>query len=528
MNDELRQIVEAKLEAAGLRKMETGGAVVAACGGPEALAAYLEDGTRPSTGGRSGATKAHPGAYLTKLTVEGFRGIGEAKSLALNPGPGLTLLVGRNGSGKSSFAEALEVLFTGDSKRWSDRPKIWKDGWRSLHHPHPATIEAQLVIESHGNATVTTTWDKDAPLEAAKTVVQPKGKPKTSLKALGWTDALSSHRPFLSYNELGSMLDEGPSKLYDALSTVLGLEELVTALGTLSSARLDRKKSFDAANSQREELVTHLQTWLERESDSRAKKCLEALTKKNWDLDAVELVLSGTPTDSSDVDVTLLGKVALLEAPDKERVAVAAGALRAAHEGLARIAGTDADRARHLAQLLGAALGFHQSHKGDTCPVCGTAGVLGETWQQSTKAEVERLKGLAAASEQAHKSADASRTQARALLTRPPTLLDQLSEIGLDGLAEVRDAWTAWHSGTSVADLIELAGHLEVHAGRLAVALDRLKTAAAAEFQRRQDLWKPFARALTEWLAVARVAKKGRRGADDHQARRGMAERRGG
>ena len=43
------------------------------------------------------------------------------------------------------------------------------------------------------------------------------------------TDALVTFRPFLSYNELGSLLDEGPSKLYDALSSILGLEDLVEA-----------------------------------------------------------------------------------------------------------------------------------------------------------------------------------------------------------------------------------------------------------------------------------------------------------
>ena len=52
-------------------------------------------------------TKAttHAGAYLTSLTVEGFRGIGPRQTLTLTPGPGLTIVVGRNGSGKSSFAE---------------------------------------------------------------------------------------------------------------------------------------------------------------------------------------------------------------------------------------------------------------------------------------------------------------------------------------------------------------------------------------------------------------------------------------
>jgi hypothetical protein len=43
------------------------------------------------------------------------------------------------------------VLFTGDSKRWSDRSKIWKEGWRHLHQAHPAEIEAELLLEGHSD-----------------------------------------------------------------------------------------------------------------------------------------------------------------------------------------------------------------------------------------------------------------------------------------------------------------------------------------------------------------------------------------
>ena len=74
-----------------------------------------------------------PGVYLGAITVAGFRGIGPATTLPLHPGPGLTLVVGRNGSGKSSFAEGAEVLLTGTSLRWEGRTKAWKLGWRNLH-----------------------------------------------------------------------------------------------------------------------------------------------------------------------------------------------------------------------------------------------------------------------------------------------------------------------------------------------------------------------------------------------------------
>lgn len=64
-----------------------------------------------------------PGVYLGAITVSGFRGIGPATTLPLHHGPGLTLVVGRNGSGKSSFAEGAEVLLTGTNLRWEGRTK---------------------------------------------------------------------------------------------------------------------------------------------------------------------------------------------------------------------------------------------------------------------------------------------------------------------------------------------------------------------------------------------------------------------
>src|SRR5688572_26893192 len=45
-------------------------------------------------------------AWINRIGVTGFRGIGPTQGLDLQPGPGLTIIVGRNGSGKSSFAEA--------------------------------------------------------------------------------------------------------------------------------------------------------------------------------------------------------------------------------------------------------------------------------------------------------------------------------------------------------------------------------------------------------------------------------------
>ncbi|MFF2406506.1 AAA family ATPase [Streptomyces sp. NPDC058092] len=51
------------------------------------------------------ATSAASRIYLDSVSVTGFRGIGPRVKLDLAPRPGVTLVVGRNGSGKSSLAE---------------------------------------------------------------------------------------------------------------------------------------------------------------------------------------------------------------------------------------------------------------------------------------------------------------------------------------------------------------------------------------------------------------------------------------
>ena len=256
-------------------------------------------------------------AFLKAIAVEGFRGIGPKATLDLTPGPGLTLVVGRNGSGKSSFAEALELLLTGETYRWENRSKVWKDGWRNLHHPK-AAIAAEFALEGEkGTCTVAREWQDGPDLDAATTWAQVHGKPRTGQEALGWDTPLAAYRPFLSYNELGSMLDEGPSKLYDALSKVLGLDALVDAQATLQQARTTRDKAQKDADQDRKTLLAKL----EGTTDERAAKVREALGKKDWGLDALEAVLAGSPTTREpDSATSLLQRLSVLQPPDPAQV----------------------------------------------------------------------------------------------------------------------------------------------------------------------------------------------------------------
>jgi hypothetical protein len=133
----LRDTVLKRLDAAAGEDNDWYPLVLAALEGAQELEKQLDEGggaeapapaARHPEGGLGTAPEgtATPRiAFLNKLTVEGFRGIGAKATLDLTPGPGLTLVVGRNGSGKSSFAEGLELLLTGGTYRWMKRSEVW-------------------------------------------------------------------------------------------------------------------------------------------------------------------------------------------------------------------------------------------------------------------------------------------------------------------------------------------------------------------------------------------------------------------
>ena len=276
MDSGVRGLVLSRLEADGSVDTSWSNLVLAALEGPSALEARLAGGDGTAATGEARTVPSLCGAFLRSIEVEGFRGVGPRQTLELRPGPGLTLVVGRNGSGKSSFAEGLEVLLTGESLRWKERAAVWREGWRNLHHP-AASLAATFLVEGQpGPCLVSRRWEGAAEFDTAEVTAQVHGQEPCDLGTLGWTAALRTHRPFLSYNELGSLLDEGPSKLYDALSSILGLEDLVQALGALQETRRSREKALKDATETRGRLVERLRGT----DDTRARQVAAALEGK--------------------------------------------------------------------------------------------------------------------------------------------------------------------------------------------------------------------------------------------------------
>lgn len=195
---------------------------------------------------------------------------------------------------------------------------------------------------------------------------------------------LATLRPFLSYNELGTMLEDGTSALFDTLSLVLGLDELTEAEGLMAKARLDLDKVHKAVTV----AAKALQARLEKSyGDERADRAKLALASKPWDLASLERLVA-TPTDvDPSVEIDILRRVDHPGGPDPHWVSAAAAELRRSANRVAAVAGTDAGRARDLSLLLSAALDHYRAHGAgsETCPVCETSEVLGSTWTTRTE-----------------------------------------------------------------------------------------------------------------------------------------------
>jgi recombinational DNA repair ATPase RecF len=484
--------------------------VLAAAIGDEALSAGLGGRAVVRPTRTPTASLEVPSLFLESITVEGFRGIADRARLGLRPGPGLTLVVGRNGSGKSSFAEAAELALTGLSSRWERRSKVWEEGWACLHHDGPRAIELRILTDGQAGSTVILRrWAAADGLADGTTTVQRPGGPEQPVATLGLANALATWRPFLSYNELGGLLDEGPARLHDAVSAVLGLEEWVEVEERLTAARRDLETSVKTANSE----ADRLRSLVVALDDDRAASARDALPKRGvWDLEIIEALATGSAPPPE--GLAALEVIATLPLVDLDLVGSRAETLRTANAAAKELQGSDASRALNLADLLERALGAHREGPPEDCPVCGTAAVLDAEWHERSAAEVERLRREASDASAAQKALARALSEARALLTSPPTALSDSSS-GIDTTLTA-ETWQAWVSGPDDPD--DLAHHLETFGPELAAAVAATRQAAVDELRRRQDVWQPVAAQLAAWLPGARLAQSSKGRIDDLKA----------
>ncbi|WP_044515955.1 AAA family ATPase, partial [Mycolicibacterium septicum] len=422
--------------------------------------------------------------FLSSISVSGFRGVGPAARLDLFPAPGLMVVSGRNGSGKSSFAEALELTLTGTSYRWFNKKEsLWSEAWQNLHHPDPCEIEVGFTREAAEPFTVGVRWDQGEKLENCTTWTQAGGgKRVNGTDALGWSRALELHRPLLSYEELGRLFDGGPSALYDALAKLLGLDALADTEKILTTRHKAIKTASDAADAERK----RVQSALAGHADERAERAAKLLRKRAVPLDDVRALATGAGEAQSDV-APALRALTQLETPAIDTVEDATRQLRAAVQAAAETATTAIDLTSQRVELLRTALRFHDQGGDTDCPVCAQ-GRLDADWATAAQETIASSEDLL----DEYRATAMQLKTARSALT---TMIQELSTaaaapgVELPALATYNDAVSAARK-FPVGDEA-LAAHAEATLTEVIVAAESLRSHAADELARRESAWAP-------------------------------------
>lgn len=481
----LTELVEARL--AGDRKLSAPAKALVreALGDP----GDAEDGTRTSAGP----------VYLGNIEVTGFRGVGAKALLKLKPKPGVTLVVGRNGSGKSSIAEAIETLFTGTNAHCIGRHPGHAVRWRNLHQGERTLVQAKLTVEGDPSpSTLTRTWTGDA-FTDSQAVLRRPGQGTVPLEQVGWEQATRTHRPFLSYADLDDLINGKPSEMYDNIAAILGLDALNAAARRLTAA----KKELDAAVNAAKERKPLLHAALEEVGhDDRALKALVAMEEKGRpDYGVLDALIAGAPTaDEGRLREARLEAAAETESPDLDRVGAAVEALRTAVAGLDALKGTAAADAHSRAELLRAALDHNDHHADDTtCPVCGTEQALNREWATRAEAQIAALL----------REAEAVREAEARLRTATRTLHDLIVP-PRDIPAALAEQWQTWCDCRRVTDPAELAEQALKAAVTLTDACASVAGAAREELAAMDERWRAVVGLLAEWTNLSREAEAAR------------------
>ncbi|MBS2936575.1 AAA family ATPase [Nocardioides sp. J2M5] len=480
--------------------------VLAALDGEAELLSYLDDGDVPDRPEPQTAeeVKEPGGTFLSSLRVQGFRGIGEMVDVSLDARPGLTIIAGRNGSGKSSLSEALEFVLTGDTYRWNKSSVEWRKAWRNLHHGQ-ASVSVGLVEEESGPVTVTATWgDTETDVDMATVKSQRAGqKQGDGTNDLGWATALEQYRPILSYDELGGLLEGGRAQLYDAMASILGVEQLTDALRHINRQLQERKRPGTDLGAQRRKLAVEAAAI----DDERAVEAKKLLGKTAPDVDRLRALSTGTAAPDSGPVSGLRALIALPGVAPVDEAERAAGVLRAAVAALADAKGDVSTRSMARLELLEAALSTHEQHGDMPCPVC-RQGELDENWRSLSVDLVAQRRAEHEGVRRARQDLSVALRAARRLVSPPPSSLSSPPVAELGELVTVtRKLWETWSdapAGDDAAAALALADHLG-NTTTLTRTLDELRLAAQGQLTQLDDTWQPFATQLATWCDAWRT-----------------------
>ncbi len=191
-----------------------------------------------------------------KLTIKGFRGFNEEQSILLDSD--LVLIYGLNGSGKSSFTEALEWLFFGDiSRQRLSRCKSeyqYENYLNNLFYTGPDHSFVEIEGTIAGKPIVIR-----KELTASGDLLYVDNKPVSSLQGLN-LNLQNYFRPMLAQTEIKALVDSEQKDRWVQLSSILGQDDLTKLRESLVSLKNSKRdESYKKQDERRGAILNNME-----------------------------------------------------------------------------------------------------------------------------------------------------------------------------------------------------------------------------------------------------------------------------
>ncbi len=324
---------------------------------------------------------------LEKVSINGYRGIGNEDPLVLtfDSSPGVSVLHGLNGAGKSSISDAIEIGLTGKTPAATAGTAGKAALWDPIHLARGATsarIEVTLVAGTQ-RLRLVSLLDSTGNVESHEAEVTTASETSRITLDASWHNALASHQPVFAYASL-----ERRVQLSKDLATYFeGLLALGGSFTALEGAITDRANASIQAH----------ERW--RSAKTEAMHSLAAVDIEHGSAIGVtplEPVQEPTVSDKLDKWLEIAGLLQdgmtspPLPSDSHKQLRAAAFTAHASVSALDRARVTSEENLSVALELLYSEATSHQVDSG-ACPVCATPE---SNWLKTLKLTIDQNKHL--------------------------------------------------------------------------------------------------------------------------------------
>lgn len=205
--------------------------------------------------------------FLRRVELSNFRVYGESYAFDFDPKPGVTLIVGANGLGKTTLFDGIEWALTGEVSRFSD---ILIDGRRKERDP------LTRLGQPEGSHRVGVVFSDGTPIDRGQGLNPTEAQVASVLRRPGWSEISDLHRYLSITHFLGQAASmrfsvRKPKEQWEALKGPAGVDRINHAKERLGgqAARQAFTRLIREASNRLVELNANIASWrqLLRERD---------------------------------------------------------------------------------------------------------------------------------------------------------------------------------------------------------------------------------------------------------------------